>query len=103
MSASNKIRLIGYPVSNYFNIVRAALIEKDLAHELDICSANQSEPFLTKNPMGKIPVLAADGNYLAETLPILEYLDDCYEEIKLRPDDLSARARMRQINNIIQI
>jgi len=103
MSAPNEIRLIGYPVSNYFNIVRAALIEKDLEYELDICSASQSEPFLAKNPMGKVPVLAVDDNYFAETLPILEYLDDCYKEIKLRPDDLAACAKMRQINNIVQV
>src|SRR5690606_21432867 len=38
-----------------------------------------------------------------ETLPILEYLDDCYKEIKLRPDDFAARAQMRQINNIVQV
>src|SRR5690606_39778569 len=83
--------------------VRAALIEKDLEYELDICSASQSEPFLAKNPMGKVPVLAVDDNYFAETLPILEYLDDCYKEIKLRPDDLAACAKMRQINNIVQV
>ncbi|MEH6759092.1 MAG: glutathione S-transferase family protein [Parasphingorhabdus sp.] len=103
MAATDEIRLIGYPVSNYFNIVRAALIEKAVQYALDICPASQTEEFLAKNPMGKIPVLASGDVYIAETIAILEYLDDAYPETSLRPDNLATRALMRQINNVVQV
>ncbi|MEL0252228.1 MAG: glutathione S-transferase family protein [Novosphingobium sp.] len=97
------LRLHGYPVSNYVNIVRADLIEKDLAYELVITGAASTEPFLTMNPMGKIPVLEVQGFFLGETVAILEFLDDRYPVRTLRPDDVLVRARGRQIINVVQM
>jgi len=97
------LRLHGYPVSNYFNIVRAALIEKQLAHEIVIARAAQDDAFLAMNPMGKIPVLESPDGWIAETVAIVEYLDDRFVDHSLRPVDLRARAIARQIVNIVQI
>lgn len=97
------IRLHGYPVSNYVNVVRAALIEKGLAHEMVHTGAARDDRFLAMNPMGKIPVLEDRGFFLGETSAILEYLDDRYSDISLRPADCVQRARGRQIVNIVQM
>jgi glutathione S-transferase len=97
------LRLHGYPVSNYVNTARAALIEKGLAYEMVVAGAAQDELFLSMNPMGKIPVLEDDGFFLGETVAILEYLDDRYGALSLRPDDLMGRARGRQIINVVQM
>lgn len=97
------LRLHGYPVSNYFNIVRAALIEKGLPHEIVPTRAGRDEAFLAMNPMGKIPVLESPDGWIAETVAIVEYLDDRYPERLLRPADPGDRARARQIVNIVQI
>lgn len=97
------LRLHGYPVSNYFNIVRAALIEKALDHELVIARAAQDEAFLAMNPLGKIPVLESPDGWLAETVAILEYLDDRFPDSSLRPAEVGDRARARQIVNIVQM
>lgn len=103
MTSVSEIKLIGYPVSNYFNIVRAALIEKNIAHQIEMTSASQDDDFLAKNPMGKIPVLQVGGNHISETVAILEYLEDMSDAIKLRPANALERARMRQAINIIQV
>lgn len=96
-------RLLGHPVSNYVNIVRAALIEKGVAHEFVLSGAGRDEAFLARNPMGKIPVLDTGEGHVAETVAILEYLDDAYPDPSLRPADILARARGRQIVNIVQL
>ncbi len=97
------LELHGYPASNYFNIVRAALIEKDLPHRIVIANAAQHAAFLAMNPMGKIPVLHSPDGWIAETVAIGEYLDDRYPENPLRPDAPGDRAKARQIVNIIQM
>jgi glutathione S-transferase len=99
----SSLRLHGYPVSNYVNTARAALIEKGLPYEMVIAGAAQDDRFLGMNPMGKIPVLEDDGFFLGETVAILDYLDDRYPEPLLRPVDLFVRSRGRQIINVVQM
>lgn len=101
--AERALELHGYPVSNFFNIVRAALIEKDLQHDIVITRAAQHDAFLAISPMGKIPVLKCPDGWIAETVAIVEYLDDRYPEKPLRPAALGDRAKARQIVNIVQM
>ena len=101
--ARKMLRLHGYPVSNYFNIARAALIEKAMAHEIVIGRAEQTERFLARNPMGKIPVLESADGWIGETVAILEYLDDLSTDMPLRPAAVGARARARQMINLVQL
>jgi glutathione S-transferase len=102
MTAPALLRLHGYPVSNYVNVARAALIEKRLDHEMVIAGAGKDAAFLAMNPMGKIPVLETSEGCIAETVAILEYLDDRHPDPSLRPADLLLRARGRQIVNVVQ-
>jgi len=97
------LRLHGRAVSNYFNIVRAALIEKGLLHEVVTTPSSQDSAFLALSPMGKIPLLEVETGWVSETVAILEYLDDRYPATPLRPDDAVLRARGRQLINIIQV
>lgn len=99
----SSLRLHGHAVSNYVCAVRSTLLEKQLAHEQIAIGGSQDADFLAMNPMGKIPVLE-DGEFrLGETIAILEYLEDRYPAVPLRPTDATARARDRQIMNIVQI
>lgn len=97
------IELLGYPVSNYVNVVRAALIEKRLPYTLSLRGGGREDEFLDVSPMGKIPVLVVDGWSVTETVAILEWLEDRFPEIPLRPFDLEERARARQIVNLVQL
>jgi len=60
--------------------VRIFLAEKGIdvpIEQVDINTAeNRKEPFLSKNPMGTVPILELDdGRYLAETVAICKYFE----------------------------
>jgi len=97
------LRLHGYPVSNYFNIVRAALIEKGVDFQIELTRPSQDPAFLSRSPMGKIPVLETEEGWLSETIAILEYLEDRVSTPALQPSDPFDRAKGRQIINIVQL
>ncbi|MEA3151619.1 MAG: glutathione S-transferase [Gammaproteobacteria bacterium] len=97
------IRLHGHPVSTYFNIARAALIEKGVNFEVVMSRARQDPEFLNLSPMGKIPVLETPHGWIAETIAILEYLEETLPAPALYPPDPLLRARGRQIINIVQM
>jgi glutathione S-transferase len=98
-----RLRLLGYPVSNYVNIVRAALIEKQLDCEFVPTRSSQDAEFRLRSPMGKIPLLETPAGPLSETVAILDWLDDAYPAPSLRPEHPFERARARQLVNIVQM
>lgn len=102
-AAYGRLRLHGYPVSNYFNIARAALLEKQVSFEVVSLRASREAQFLALSPMGKIPVLETPHGWLAETVAILEYLEDTIDSPALYPTDAFLRAHARQIINIVQL
>jgi len=103
VAAGPNLRLHGYPVSNYFNIARAALIEKGTSFEFVPTRAAKDTEFLSRSPMGKIPVLETPYGWIGETVAILEYLEDTLPSPALYPADPFVRARGRQIINILQV
>lgn len=103
MNGSPQFRLHGYPVSNFFNIAHAALIEKKAAFEVVTQRAGQDPEFLRMSPMGKIPFLETPRGFIAETVAILEYLEDAIAAPRLHPEDIFERARVRQIVNVVQM
>ena len=102
-SSTVPLRLHGYAVSNYFNIARAALIEKAAHFEVVRVRAIQEAAFLRMSPLGKIPFLETPSGYLSETIPILEYLEECVDGPPLYPVDPLQRGRVRQVMNIVQL
>lgn len=50
------IKLHGFPASNYFNMVKLALIEKGADYEDVRIYTGQSEDMLTKRAIVKVPV-----------------------------------------------
>lgn len=97
------LRLHGHPVSNYFNAVRGALIEKGVAFEVVVEGARQDDAFLARSAMGKIPYLETPHGCIAETVAILDYLEEAGGGIALLPGDPFARAKVRQVVNIVQV
>ncbi|CAN5409735.1 glutathione S-transferase [soil metagenome] len=97
------LALHGYPVSNYFNTVHAALIEKGADFTVVPTRASQDDAFLAQSAMGKIPYLQTPDGCIAETVAILEYIEETVARVPLYPTHAFERARARQIINIIQI
>lgn len=85
--------------------VRWALALKDIAYEavaIDLMRGEQRDPdFRAKNPFGTVPLLCIDGLELAESLAIIEYLDETRGGPKLLPETPRDRARVRQLALVI--
>jgi glutathione S-transferase len=99
------LKLCGFPISNYFNKARIAILEKGVAFELDpTCRPSQEEGFLARTPMGKVPFLEIDGGaQLSESQVICEYLEDAYPQKPLYPRDPLERARVRELITILEL
>lgn len=98
------LKLCGFHISNYFNKVYIAMLEKGLEFELDAsCRPSQEEAFVARTPMGKVPFLEVDGATLVESDVICEYLEDAYPQRPLLPRDPLARARVRELVTIIEL
>jgi len=89
--------LHGFPISNYTNMVRAALLEKGIEFEAVADAPSQDPGFLAISPMGKVPCLQTDHGYLVETPAILDYLEEIHPEPALLPADPFARAKAREL------
>ena len=98
------LKLCGFHISNYFNKVRIAMLEKGVPFELDsTCRPSQQEDFLARTPMGKIPFLEIDGAQLSESQVICEWLEDTYPQKALYPRDPLERARVRELIAIMEL
>jgi len=99
-----KIRLHGYPISNYYNRIKLALKIKELEFEEVRAAPAKSGPYLEINPLGVIPTLEYAGVYYCETQPIMEFLEEAFPDATpLLPKSPRERQNLRAIINIIDI
>jgi len=97
------IKLYGFTVSNYFNMVKMALIEKGIAYEFIDVRPSQEGDFLGKSPMGKVPCIETEHGFLSETSVIFDYLEDLGEGAPLMPADAFDKARVRELIKEIEL
>ena len=69
------VKLYGFPVSNYYNMVKFSLMEKGLDFEEVMTKPSQEADYKGKSPMGKVPCIEVDGRFLSESLAIAAYLE----------------------------
>ncbi|MCS6912641.1 MAG: maleylacetoacetate isomerase [Myxococcales bacterium] len=85
--------------------VRWALMLKGVEHDavaVDLLRAEQgSAEHLRRNPLGLVPVLQLGEVFLAESVAIIEYLEEQVPDPPLLPRDPLQRARVRQLVEII--
>jgi len=96
------LKLHGVRISNYYSMVKVALLEKGFDFEEVLARPSQSSDFLAISPVGKIPCLEAREGFLSETDVILEFLEEVHPDIALLPSDAYERGRVRQIMRICQ-
>lgn len=84
--------------------VRAALNLKGLDYTegiVDIIAGEQhGEAFVRLNPQRVLPALDHDGLLLTQSMPIIEYIDECFPQGPLLPADAAGRARVRSLAQI---
>ena len=97
------ITLYGFTLSNYVNMVKMALIEKELAFDWVDVKPSQENDYLAKSPMGKVPCIETEQGFLSETNIILEYIEETGTGVKLMPTDPFERARVRELMKEIEL
>ncbi len=88
-------KLISHSLCPYVQRVAIVLLEKGIPFErVDIDLANKPDWFLAISPLGKTPVLLADGEAIFESSVICEYLEETGGP-RLHPEAALQRARHR--------
>ena len=96
------LTLHGSPVSNYYNKVKLALLEKGLPfEEKRVDLKNRDDAFLASSPLGKIPFLTTEQGCLCESQVILDYLEETHPQPALLPRDAFARGKVRELLTFI--
>ncbi len=101
------LELYHYDHSTAAQKIRIALAEKRLewkSRHLDTSVAKRehfSPEYLKINPRGIVPTLVHDGKAIRESQVILEYLDDAFPELPLRPMSACDKATMRLWTKLI--
>jgi maleylpyruvate isomerase len=103
------MRLYAYYRSSASYRVRLALAHKQIPHEIvPVNVLNQgthSPEHLARNPLGQVPVLELETPegvvHLAQSVAIIEYLDELFPERPLLPREPVLRARTRELAEIV--
>ena len=92
------LTLCGFPISNYYNKVKLALLEKGVPFaEEHVAVKSTSEAVLADSPLGKIPYIRTAEGGLCESQAILEYIEAAYPQPPLLPTDAFAAAKVREL------
>ncbi len=70
-------------------------------HLLKDGGEQNKEEYKRLNPMGRVPALVIDGHTLAESVAIMEYLEETRKERPMLPSDPVKRAVVRQLVEVI--
>ncbi|MBC7434890.1 MAG: glutathione S-transferase family protein [Bdellovibrionales bacterium] len=94
--------LCGFPISNYYNKVKLALLEKGLPFtEENVNLKAVDEAMLNCSPLGKIPFLRTPQGALCESQAIMDYLEALQPATPLLPVDPFAAAKVRELSIFI--
>jgi maleylpyruvate isomerase len=105
-----KLALHNYWRSSASHRVRIALGLKQLPYEYVVVNIlhreQHADAYRERNPMAQVPTLEItedDGSVraIAQSLPILEYIDERFPDPPIMPKDLYLRARARELAEIV--
>ncbi|MEX3774528.1 glutathione S-transferase family protein [Pseudomonas sp. MYb118] len=97
------LELYGFSVSNYYNMVKLALLEKDLPYKEVPFYGSQTPETLAISPRGKVPVLRVEQGFINETSVILEYLEQTQKGKPLLPVEPFERAQVLALAREIEL
>lgn len=99
------MKLFGYFRSSTSYRLRIALNLKGLDYNnlpIDLRTSEQKgETFTSRNPFGSVPMLEADGRDRAQSMALIEWLEEAYPERPLLPADIEDRYTARELGNAV--
>lgn len=96
------LTLHGLNISNYYNKVKLALLEKGVPFaEKHVATHSKDEKVLAASPLGKIPFITTDQGGLCESQAILEWIEATWPQPPLLPADPFAAAKVRELITFI--
>lgn len=98
------IKLCGFALSNYYNKVKIALLEKGVAFEEEwVMTGSKDESVLAASPLGKVPFVRTPDGPLAESQVICDWLEAAYPEPALVPSGAYAAAKVRELCTFLDL
>ena len=98
------ITLCGFSVSNYYNKVKLALLEKGIPfNEELVMTGSKDETVLCATPLGKVPFLRTAQGTLCESQVMVDYLEAAFPAMPLLPADPFAAAKVRELATFIDL
>jgi glutathione S-transferase len=91
------IKLYGLRMSNYYSLIKALLVEKGLEFEEVKAPPSQEAAYLQRSPMGKMPSIEVDGQFMSESLAIATYLERLAPQPALLPEDPFAAGKVVEL------
>ena len=96
--------LCGSTVSNYYNKVKIALLEKGVPFtEEKVNTGSKDEAVLSATPLGKIPFIRTEHGMLCESQAILDYIEAQYPNPPLLPADPWQAAKVRELVTFVDL
>ncbi len=99
------ITLCGIPLSNYYNKVKLALLEKGIPFdEAYVKTHSHDEAVLSASPLGKVPFIRTPQGALCESQVITDYLEAAYPDTpRLVPADPFEAAKVRELITYVEL
>jgi glutathione S-transferase len=99
------ITLCGFAISNYYNKVKLALLEKGIPFEEQfVGTGSKDEGILAASPLGKIPFLRTPQGTLCESQVMLDYIEAAHPGTPpLVPADPFEAAKVRELCTFIDL
>lgn len=97
------IKLYGLKLSNYYSLTKALLIEKGLDFEEVQAPPSQKDAYLQRSPMGKMPSIEVDGQYMSESLAIFTYLEKLRPEPAMLPSDPFEAGKAMELSSHLKL
>jgi len=98
------ITLCGFSLSNYYNKVKLALLEKGIPFQEEVVMTHsKAEAVLAASPLGKVPFIRTEQGALCESQVILDYLESAYPAHPLLPAEPFSRAKVHELITFVEL
>ena len=96
--------LCGFSLSNYYNKVKLALLEKGVPFTEELVpSGKKSDATLEASPLGKVPFIRTEHGALCESQVIMDYIEARYPAPPLMPADPWQAAKVRELTTFVEL